>query len=112
MFKNFITSKYFMFFTKAILAMIFFQFIHLSNSSELIHKEILHPKIVIENNQIVYAKFLEDEFFNENDTSSSVTNKQEKSDWFYYALGILILIAAGFILKQRYEQYLKQRDKL
>ena len=112
MFKHYITSKYFMFFTKAILVSIFFVLIHLSNSSELIHKEMLHPKIVIENNQIVYAIFIDNEFFNASDTSSSVTNKQEKSDWFYYALGILILIAAGFILKQRYEQYLKQRDNL
>ena len=112
MFKHYTTSKYFMFFTKAILAMIFFQFIHLSNSSELIHKEILHPKNVIENNQIVYAKFIADEFFEEKDTSSSVTGEEEKSDLFYYVLGILILIAAGFILKQRYEQYLKQRDIL
>ncbi len=112
MFKHFITSKYFMFLIKAVLVTIFILFIHLSNSSELIHKEILHPKIVIENNQIVYATFIDDEFFNASDTSSSVTNKEEKSDWFYYALGILILIAAGFILKQRYEQYLKQRENL
>ncbi len=101
-----------MFFTKAILVTIFFLFIHLSNSSELIHKEILHPKIVIENNQIVYATFIDDEFFNASDTSSSVTGEEEKSDLFYYVLGILILIAAGFILKQRYEQYLKQRENL
>ena len=112
MFKNYITSKYIMFFTKTILVTIFFLSIHLSNSSELIHKEILHPKIVIEYNQTVYAKFIDTEFFNENDTSSSITNKEEKSDLFYYALGIFILIAAGFILKQRYEQYLKQRDNL
>jgi hypothetical protein len=112
MFKHYITSKYFMFFTKAIIVMIFFLFIHLINSSKLIHKEKLHPKIVIEDNQIVYAKFIDDEFFNASDTSSSVTNKEDKSDLFYYALGILILIAAGFILKQRYEQYLKQRDNL
>ena len=98
--------------TKAILLMIFFLFIHLSNSSEVTRKEILHPKVVIENNQIIYATFINDEFFNASDTSSSVTNEEEKSDLFYYILGILILIAAGFILKQRYEQYLKQRENL
>jgi len=92
--------------------MIFFLFINLCNSLELIRKETLQPKIVIENNQILYAKFIGDEFFDESDTSSSVTNKKEKSDLFYYILGIIILIAAGFILKQRYEQYLKQQDKL
>jgi len=112
MFKQFIISKNFMLFTKASLVMIFFLFIHLSNSSGLIHKEILHPKNIIENNQVVYAKFIADEFFEEKDTSSSVTGEEEKSDLFYYILGILILIAAGFILKQRYEQYLKQRDNL
>ena len=92
--------------------MIFFLFIYLFNSAELIHKEALQPKIAIENNQIVYAEFIDGEFFNASDTSSSVTNKEEKSDLFYYILGIIILIVAGFILKQRYEQYLKQRDKL
>jgi hypothetical protein len=92
--------------------MIFFLFIYLFNSSELIHKEALQPEIAIENNQIVYADLIDDEFFNSSDTSSSVTNKEEKSDLFYYILGIIILIAAGFILKQRYEQYLKQRDNL
>ncbi len=92
--------------------MILFLFIHLSNSSGLIHKEILHPKIVIENNQLMYATFIDDQFFNASDTSSSVTSKEEKSDLFYYVLGILILIAAGFILKQRYEQYIKQRENL
>ena len=102
MFKHYITSKYFMFLTKAVLVTIFILFIHLSNSSKLIHKEILHPNIGIENNQIVYAKFIDAEVFDEKDTSSSVTNNKEKSDWFYYALGIMILIAAGFILKQRY----------
>ncbi len=92
--------------------MIFFLFRHLINSSKSIHKEISRPIIIIENNQILYAKFIDNEFFNASDTSSSVTNKEEKSDLFYYALGILILIATGFILKQRYEQYLKQRDNL
>jgi len=112
MFKYYITSKYFIFFTKACLVIIFFLFPHLTNSPEIIHKEILHPKIDIENNQIVYATLIDDEFFNASDTTSSATNKEEKSDLFYYILGILILIAAGFILKQRYEQYLKQRDNL
>jgi len=112
MFKYYITSKYFVFFTKTILVVIFFLFIYFFNSTELVHKEILYPKIVSENNQIVYAKFIDNEFFNESDTSSSGTNKEEKSDLFYYVLGIIILIAAGYILKQRYEQYLKQRDNL
>ena len=112
MFKYYFSSKYFMFFTKVSLVMIFFLFIHFFNLSGLLHKEILHPKIVIENNQMVTAKFIDDEFFNASNTSSSVTNEEEKSDWFYYVLGIIILIAAGLILKQRYEQYLKHRDKL
>ncbi len=98
--------------TKAISIVISFLFINFINSTELVNKEILLPKIGSENNQIVYAKFFDNEFFNEIDTSSSVVNKKEKSDLFYYVLGILILIAAGFILKQRYEQYLKQRDNL
>ncbi len=101
-----------MFFTKAILIVIFFLFIHLFNSTELVDKEILLPKIDSENNQIVYVKFIDNESINESDTSSSVVNKEEKSDLFYYVLGIAILIAAGYILKQRYEQYLKQRDNL
>ena len=101
-----------MLFTKAILVTIFLLFIHFFNSSEVTHKEILNQNIVIENNQIVYATFVDDEFFNASDTSSSVTGEEEKSDLFYYVLGILILIAAGFILKQRYEQYLKQRENL
>ena len=112
MFKNYIKSKYFLLLTKAILIIIFFLFIHHFNSSELILKEILHPKNVIDNNQIVYAKSIDNEFFNPSDTSSSTTNKEEKSDLFYYVLGIMILIGAGFILKQRYEQYLKQRENL
>ena len=112
MFKYYITPKHFMFFTKAFLVMIFFLFLHLLKSFELIHKEISHPKIVFEINQIVYAKFIDDQFFNASDTSSSDINEEEKSDWFYYVLGIVILISAGFILKQRYEQYLKQRDNL
>jgi hypothetical protein len=110
--KHYFTSKYFLLFAKTILVMIFFLIIHLFNISEIIHKETLHPKNVIGNHQIVYAKFIDDEFFNQSDTASSVTNKDENSDLFYYVLGIIILITAGFILKQRYEQYLKQRDNL
>lgn len=101
-----------MFFTKTILVMVFFLSVHFFSSSEVTHKEILHPKIVMENNQIVYATLIDDEFFNASDTSSRVTSEEEKSDLFYYILGIIILIAAGFILKQRYEQYLKQRNNL
>ena len=110
MFKNYITSKYFMLFTKVSLVMIFFLSINFFNSSELIHKEILHTRIDIENNQIVNVRFIDSEYFNTSDTSSRVTNKEEKSDWFYYVLGIIILIAAGLILKQRYEQYLQLRQ--
>ena len=110
MFKNYITSKYFMFFTKASLVIIFFLTIHFFNSPELIHKEILHPRINVEDKQMVNARFIDNEFFHTSDTSSRVTNKKEKSDWFYYVLGIIILIAAGFILKQRYEQYLQLKQ--
>jgi hypothetical protein len=35
-----------------------------------------------------------------------------KSDLFYYILGTIILIAAAIIFKQRYEQYLKDKDRL
>ncbi|MCH9028957.1 MAG: hypothetical protein IH819_04945 [Bacteroidetes bacterium] len=110
MFKNYITSKYFMFFTKASLVIIFFLTINFFNSPELIHKEILHPRINVEDKQMVNARFIDNEFFHTSDTSSSVANKEEKSDWFYYVLGIIILIAAGFILKQRYEQYLQLKQ--
>ncbi len=112
MFKHYITSKYFIFSTKLLLVVTFFLFINFFNSSEIIHIAISRQIIVIENNQMVTAKFIGNEFFNAGDTSSSITNKEEKSDLFYYFLGIIILIAAGFILKQRYEQYLKQRDNL
>jgi hypothetical protein len=112
MFKHYFKSRYFLLLTKSFLVMIFFLFIYLFNSSEIIHKKTLQQKITIENDQIVYAELIDDEFFNSSDTSSSGTNKEEKSDLFYYILGIIILIAAGFILKQRYEQYLKQRDNL
>ena len=110
MFKNYITSKYFMFFTKASLVIIFFLTIHFFNSPELIHKEILHPRINVEDKQMVNARFIGNKFFHSSDTSSRVTNKEEKSDWFYYVLGIIILIAAGIILKQRYEQYLQLKQ--
>ncbi|UCH66682.1 MAG: hypothetical protein JSW63_06035, partial [Ignavibacterium sp.] len=33
--------------------------------------------------------------------------KKERSDLFYYILGILILIISAFILRQRYKQYLE-----
>ena len=79
MFKNYITSKYFMFFTKASLIIIFFLTIHFFNSPDLIHKEILHPRINVENKQMLNARFIDNEFFHSSDTSSSVTNKEEKS---------------------------------
>jgi hypothetical protein len=46
------------------------------------------------------------------DSTLNKSDEKDKSDLFYYILGIFILIASGFILKQRYEQYLKQRDGL
>ena len=50
--------------------------------------------------------------FSKGDSTLSEQNEKGKSDTFYYILGIFILIASGFILKQRYEQYVKQRDGL
>ena len=41
-----------------------------------------------------------------------VEEREEKSDLFYYILGILILIISGFILRQRYKQYLEEKKKL
>ena len=38
--------------------------------------------------------------------------KNERSDLFYYLLGILILIISAFILRQRYKQYLDEKKKL
>jgi len=111
MFKTYIRSKYILLFAKAISVMTIFLFIYFFNSPELTHKKKLHPNIFIGNNEIVYAEFIDDKFLNDSDSSSGV-NKKEKSDLFYYILGIIILIAAGFILKKRYEQYLKQRDNL
>ena len=108
--KDIILSKYFFLFTKVFLVVIFILVIHPLISSELLYNEFLNPKIDIENHQIVYATFIDDEFFFESDSSSSHINKEKKSDLFYYILGIVILIAAGFILKQRYAQYLKQRN--
>jgi ABC-type transport system involved in multi-copper enzyme maturation permease subunit len=112
MFKHYIRSKYILLFAKTILVMILFLFIYFFNSLELTHKKKLHPNIFIGNNEIAYAEFIDDKFLNDSDSSSSAVNDKEKSDLFYYILGIIILIAAGFILKQRYEQYLKQRDNL
>jgi len=112
MFKHYFTSKYFPLFIKTILVIMLLLLVYLINSSGPINREGLQTKNVIWNYQIVYAKFIENEYFDPNDTSSSFTNKGEKSDLFYYILGIIILISAGFILKQRYEQYLKRRDNL
>ena len=41
-----------------------------------------------------------------------VEEKEERSDLFYYILGILILIVSAFILRQRYKQYLEEKNKL
>ena len=112
MLNNDLTSKYFLLFIITILAAIFFLLVLLIISPGLTDGENLHPKNFNQNYQIVCAEFFDAEFFEPGDTSSSVTHKKEKSDLFYYVLGIIILIAAGFILKQRYEQYLKQRDNL
>jgi len=38
--------------------------------------------------------------------------EEKRSDLFYYILGIITLIIAMFILRQRYKEYLKERDKL
>jgi hypothetical protein len=38
--------------------------------------------------------------------------EEKRSDLFYYILGILILIVSAFILRQRYKQYLEEKDKL
>ena len=37
---------------------------------------------------------------------------KERSDLFYYILGIIILIVSAFLLRQRYKQYLEEKDKL
>jgi hypothetical protein len=37
---------------------------------------------------------------------------EERSDLFYYILGIIILIVSAFILRQRYKQYLEEKNKL
>jgi hypothetical protein len=38
--------------------------------------------------------------------------EEKRSDLFYYILGILILIVSAFILRQRYKQYLEEKDRL
>jgi hypothetical protein len=45
-------------------------------------------------------------------TPPSPDEEKERSDLFYYILGIIILIASAFILRQRYKQYLEEKDKL
>lgn len=57
--------------------------------------------------ELSYAKIFYDE---STDSTLQVTKNKKESDIFYYVLGILILMAAGFILKQRYAQYLKEKD--
>ena len=57
--------------------------------------------------QVNYATIFYDESV---DSTLQETKNKKESDIFYYVLGILILIAAGFILKQRYAQYLKEKD--
>jgi hypothetical protein len=57
---------------------------------------------------------------NYNQASFNLTNitypleeeEKERSDLFYYILGILILIISAFILRQRYKQYLEEKNKL
>jgi hypothetical protein len=113
MFKHYITSKYFLLLSKTILVIVFLLLVHFCRSSGLIHGENLNQnKNLWGNDQTTYAEFIDAEFFDQSDTSSRATNKGDNSDLFYYVLGIIILIAAGFILKQRYEQYLKQHDNL
>jgi hypothetical protein len=38
--------------------------------------------------------------------------EEKRSDLFYYILGIIILIVSAFILRQRYKQYLEEKNKL
>jgi hypothetical protein len=90
------------------------------------HKLICEPKTELENfkcsisenkshtisncdNQIMFAGVFEEEKNNSIDSTSGGKIPEEKSDLFYYILGIFILIASGFILKQRYAQYLKDK---
>lgn len=46
------------------------------------------------------------------DSSDLKETREEKSDTFYYILGIIILIASAILFKQRYEQYLKDKDRI
>jgi len=46
------------------------------------------------------------------DFTYPLQKEEERSDLFYYILGIIILIISMFILRQRYREYLKERDKL
>jgi hypothetical protein len=43
------------------------------------------------------------------DITSPLQVEEKKSDLFYYILGILILIIAAFILRQRYKKYLEEK---
>lgn len=58
-----------------------------------------------------YAAFIPVHKPQTSDTTSSKLTKNSKSDLFYYLLGIAILIAAGYIFKKRYEDYLKERNR-
>jgi LPXTG-motif cell wall-anchored protein len=46
------------------------------------------------------------------DSTSNMNTDKEKSDTFYYILGIVILIVAAILFKKRYEQYLHDKDQL
>lgn len=73
----------------------------ISITSEMIFQKISYDQ------KVTYASLIP-----ERDSSDVEINEREKSDLFYYILGIIILIAAGIIFKQRYEQYLKDKDRL
>lgn len=110
MLKHYYRSKYFLLLIKTILVLILLISIYNFKLSIFKYTNIVHHTSAGDDNVIVYAKLINYEEFSESDSSSNVSKKDEKSDLFYYILGIIILIAAGFILKQRYGQYLKQRD--
>jgi hypothetical protein len=73
--------------------------------------KLINLEVVNEKSNSHFATLYEF-IFSKSDSTLSEQIEKDKSDLFYYILGILILIASGFILKQRYEQYLKQRDGL
>ena len=80
--------------------------VFLSAIDSSISTELLFQKISTDY-KFTYASLVQ-----ETDSSDEHKNEKEKSDLFYYILGIVILIAAGIIFKQRYAQYLKDKNTL